>query len=99
MPETPATYDEPWQAELMATVFALQEHGIVDARAMTDALAARRRTDRPDGNRYFEDVLEALEEVLANSTGIDAGVIGERMVAWRAAYLATPHGKPVRLDA
>ncbi len=83
----------------MATVFALQEHGIVDARAMTKALAARRRTDQPDHDRYFEDVLDALEEALGEATGINTGIIGERAGAWRAAYLATPHGKPVRLDA
>lgn len=74
----------------MATVFALQEHGVVDARAMTDALAARRQTDQVDDDRYFEDVLDALEEVLGGATGIDGGAIGERVNAWRAAYQATP---------
>lgn len=83
----------------MATVFALQEHGVVDARAMTDALAARRQTDQVDDDRYFEDVLDALEEVLGGATGIDGGAIGERVNAWRAAYQATPHGQPVRLAA
>ena len=94
------TYAEPWQAALMAAVFALQQHGVIEPTTFAQALAARRRTDRDQSGQpdtYFEDVLSALEEVLLGATDIDEPAIVERIAAWRAAYLATPHGQPVQL--
>ena len=47
---------------------------------------------------YYEAALAALEELAADA-GIGAGTLDARVEAWRAAYLATPHGEPVELGA
>jgi len=53
------------------------------------------KEDRRDS--YYQHWLAALEQ-LAIAKGLSgAGELAQRVQAWREAYLATPHGKPVEL--
>lgn len=91
-------FAEPWHAQTLATAHALIRAGQVTAGQWAEtlgaALARAEETGRPDTEEtYYLAALEALEEVAP----LDATALAERKSAWKAAYLRTPHGKPVEL--
>ena len=66
MPEPPAPFDAPWQAQLHALTVALHESGAFEWSEWTDALSAelKRADAAPDGSDYHERALTALTELL-----------------------------------
>ncbi|KNG92879.1 nitrile hydratase accessory protein [Pseudaestuariivita atlantica] len=99
----PPGFDAPWQAQLYAVTRALEGEGLFTAAEWSDALGAaldEARADGPvdGGPGYWLAWMAALEGLLRQRSGIEAAEIAEKVTAWRAAYLSTPHGQPVRLD-
>jgi nitrile hydratase accessory protein len=95
LPEAP--FDEPWQAQAFALAVELHRQGAFTWTEWADALAGQiaARGDNP----YYENWLAALE-ALATGKGLAAKVeLADRKAAWERAFLTTPHGKPVELDA
>jgi nitrile hydratase accessory protein len=98
------TFAEPWQAEAFATVQALIDADVVTPKEWMDALAAaiaeHRQGGDPDlGDTYYEHWLAALERVLAAKDLVTPDATDARAEDWRRAYLNTPHGQPVDLEA
>jgi nitrile hydratase accessory protein len=95
-------FDEPWQAEALAIADTLVQSGMFSASAWSSALGlalkqADSRGDKDTQETYYQCVLIALETLVAGHSDIDAeAMIGKRK-DWEQAYLATPHGQPVRL--
>lgn len=92
----------PWHAELFALTVALNEAGHFgwpDWTGRFAATLARRGAGRPldGGDDYFLAWLETLEAMLAEAGVAGAAEVEAARAAWEAAYLATPHGQPVRL--
>lgn len=101
LPEPP--FAEPWQARLWALTQRLAEAGLFDwpgwAQAFGAALARARAAGGPeDGANYYDLWLETLEALLAER-GIAPAEVDAMAEAWERAYLATPHGAPVRLGS
>ena len=95
-------FDEPWQAQVLAMADTLITAGVVAPTAWSEALGAALRDAAAGGapdnaETYYRAALAALEAVLAAHGGVSVASLDERQDAWRAAYLATPHGKPVVL--
>lgn len=94
-------FTEPWQAQTMALAHALVERGTIAPGDWSAALGAALRDavsrGAPDtAETYYAAALTALESVLGR-LGLDADAVADRTEAWRRAYLATPHGRPVEL--
>jgi nitrile hydratase accessory protein len=89
----------PWEASAFAMVLALHRAGRFAWRDWVELLAAEIGAAEPDptGALYYERWTRALEKLLARLGLLTEQAIGERTLAWRAAYLATPHGQEVRL--
>ena len=101
-PEQPFT--EPWHAELFATTHALARAGAFDWADWTEAFVAALAADveaggATDGSTYYEIWLAALEGFLVERGLADDVALGDLRQAWTDAYLTTPHGEPVELDA
>lgn len=101
-PETPSRFDEPWQAQLFALTVALSDAGLFSWHDWTHAFGAtlkRHGQAGPldGGNDYFMAWLETLEHVLAGLGHAESDEAKAVKALWEAAYLATPHGQPVRL--
>lgn len=99
---SPSRFDEPWQAQLFALTVALNEAGHFGWPEWTQAFGAtlrRRGTERPqDGSAdYYAAWLETLEGFLDATGHSPKAEAARTRAAWKAAYLATPHGQPVRL--
>ncbi|MDF1726589.1 MAG: nitrile hydratase accessory protein [Sulfitobacter sp.] len=96
-------FDEPWHAQVFALTVHLNETGQLhwpDWAARFGATLKRHGLEKElnGGEDYFAAWLETLEAILADR---DAGAPAELerfRAAWEAAYLATPHGQPVRID-
>lgn len=98
----PSHFDEPWQAQLFALTVALNEAGHFGWPEWTAAFGAtlkRRGAGRAqDGSAdYYAAWLETLENVLDAKGHAPRPEAARTKAAWEAAYLSTPHGKPVRL--
>jgi nitrile hydratase accessory protein len=100
-------FEAPWHAQLFAVTVALRDAGVIDWpdwTARLGATLARHGTDAAGraldgGDDYFTAWLETLETLLVETGTAPAEEQARLRAAWEAAYLATPHGAPVRLDA
>ena len=98
----PSKFDEPWQAQLFALTVALNEAGHFawpDWAAAFGATLKRRGAERAQdgGADYYAAWLETLEGFLDARGHAPTAEALKAKVAWEAAYLATPHGQPVKI--
>ena len=98
----PSTFEEPWQAELFALTVALSEGGLFGWPEWTERFGAVLKAhgagrELDGGADYFAAWLEALERLLADRGAASADEAARMRAAWEAAFLATPHGQPVRI--
>ncbi|MDH3692102.1 MAG: nitrile hydratase accessory protein [Gammaproteobacteria bacterium] len=101
-PENEPPFQEPWQAQALATALGLQEAGIITVTEWSEALGvaiknAQAAGDPDAGDTYYNHVLEALETLLRDKSLIGADELSTRKAKWKQAYLTTPHGQPVAL--
>jgi len=91
-------FAEPWQAQAFALALKLHEGGAFTwvewAEALSEALA---RDPTDDGSRYYEHWVAALERLATGRSLATQDELARRKAAWKAAYLRTPHGRPVEL--
>lgn len=97
-------FSEPWEAQAFALAVQLSRRGLFTWSEWTDAFAAEIKEAQaagdPDlGDTYYRHWARALEKLVTAKGGIDATTLTERAEAWRRAYLNTPHGKPINLEA
>jgi nitrile hydratase accessory protein len=97
-------FAEPWQAEAFALTVRLHEAGCFSWPEWAAALAAvlrevRDRAELDDGSRYYDHWLAALERLVTAKQMLTASDLDRRKAAWAQAYLSTPHGQPVELQA
>ena len=89
---------QPWQAQAFALAVRLHAEG---AFAWTDWAAALShelaRDPEPDGSRYYEHWVAALENLVTKRGLVSAPDLDARREAWADAYRHTPHGQPVVL--
>jgi nitrile hydratase accessory protein len=95
-------FEEPWHAEVFALTVALSEAGRFSWADWTETLGATlarhgQSRELDSGSDYFVAWLEALESLLARLGDAEPDRVEDLRDAWEAAYLATPHGKPVKL--
>ena len=101
-PQEVTRFDEPWHAQVFALTAVLSEAGRFSWADWTETfgatLARHGHSHELDGGHdYFTAWLEALETLLARLGDAEPDRVEELRDAWEAAYLATPHGRPVRL--
>jgi nitrile hydratase accessory protein len=89
----------PWEASAFAMVLALHRAGHFEWGEWVELLAQEIGSAEPDptGELYYERWTRALEKLLGRLGLLTEEEIDARSRAWRAAYLATPHGHEVRL--
>lgn len=97
-------FDEPWQAQALGLAFSLAERGLFTPAQWSQALGAEHRRLLKEGasdtpQTYYEAVTGALERLISECEICPGAEIEGRTKAWRRAYLNTPHGKPVQLEA
>lgn len=97
-----AVFDEAWQAEALAIADTLVQSGMFTARAWSEALGRALReaqidADSDNQQTYYQCVLSALESLVADNSEVGLRAMHDKRKDWEAAYLSTPHGKPVRL--
>ncbi len=95
-------FDEPWQAQVLAMVDTLIAKGTIEATAWSDSLGNELKKAQLSGasdniTTYYKAVLQALEQLLDRNTDISGSEVSNKRDAWEQAYLATPHGQPVKL--
>ncbi len=97
-------FDEPWQAQVLGIADRLVDAGVLSAKDWAEDLGSELQTAMESGapdnkETYYCAVLAALERLLGGSGAISRDELDDRVEAWRQAYLATPHGRPVELPA
>lgn len=101
-PHAITRFDEPWHAQVFALTVALSEAGRFGWPEWTQAFGATLARhglsrDLDGGEDYYTAWLETLESLLAAKGLAAPDQVAVLRDAWEAAYLATPHGHPVRL--
>ncbi len=99
---TPA-FERPWHAQVYALKEACLEQSLFTPGDWSAALGAaldRARAQGPvdGGEPFWLAWQDALETLVAGAGAADRSAVDQTAEAWRAAYLSTPHGAPVRLS-
>ena len=77
-------------------------NGVISAAVWSDTLGSELKkaqsTDASDDmTTYYKAALQALEQLLDQYADISQSEVLDKRDAWEQAYLATPHGQPVKL--
>ena len=96
------TFNEAWQAQVLAIAQNLIATGAIGADDWSNALGAALRELQVDAEtdtveNYYQAALNALETVLQVNCGVSKQVMDQRKSDWTRAYKTTPHGQPVKL--
>ena len=96
------TFNEAWQAQVLAIAQNLIADGKVAADDWSNALGAELRAVQVDAEtdtveNYYQAALNALETVLQVNCGVSKQAMDQRKSDWTHAYETTPHGQPVKL--
>ncbi len=96
------SFDEAWQAQVLAIAQNLVDEGAIEASDWSNALGVALRKHQVDADTdtpevYYKAALEALETVLQDKCGVPQDLMDERKSDWTRAYESTPHGDPVEL--
>lgn len=102
--ESGPVFAEPWQAQAFALAVKLSAEGYFTWKEWAATLAAEfkaadARGEPDDGSRYYHHWLAALEKLVAAKGLADPVRLDACRSAWEKAYLRTPHGQPVEIDA
>jgi nitrile hydratase accessory protein len=98
-PPKPA-FSEAWHAQVLAMAGTMVKAGHFTATDWAEALGAELKAavgQEDSEATYYACALNALEALSAREAGISQVDQVARKDAWEAAYLRTPHGKPVVL--
>lgn len=92
----------PWHAEAFAIAVTLEGRGCFTWPEWTEvfgAVLAEQGQDRAldGGDDYFLAWIAALERICTSKGLAESEGLARIKSDWEAAYLATPHGAPVRL--
>jgi nitrile hydratase accessory protein len=95
-------FEAPWHAQLFALTVHLNETGRFTWPEWAETFGATLRQhglskELNGGEDYFMAWLDALETLLVSSGTARLGDLSDLKEAWTQAYVATPHGVPVRL--
>jgi len=96
-------FREGWQAQVLAVANGLISEGHISAGQWTDTFATELRKPDPSASdeldAYYRAALCALESLLNAKSAVPSNDLNERTELWRRAYLNTPHGQPVEMEA
>ena len=95
-------FHKPWHAQIFALTVHLNEQGHFDwkdwSKVFGDALSSKGSKDLIiNDDDYYSIWLRTLEEFLGETKKIQSDEIIQYFQDWRAAFLNTPHGQPVKL--
>jgi nitrile hydratase accessory protein len=102
--EPAPAFAEPWQARAFACAVELSRRGLYNWREWVQAFGAEiaahpaRPGEEPDA-AYHRQWLATLEKLAALKAVASAAEVDARAEQWRRAYLNTPHGQAVKLEA
>ncbi|MDA7425357.1 nitrile hydratase accessory protein [Thalassococcus lentus] len=97
-------FEAPWHAQAFALAVHLNEKGAFAwpdwAEVFGAVLAEHGLTKELDGgDDYFLAWIDALERICTRKNFAEAEALAGLKAQWERAYLNTPHGDPVRIDA
>ena len=96
-------FQEPWHAQIFAITVHLHQSEMFGwpdwASRFSETLKVHGLSKELNGgDDYFHAWLVTLENLLSDQELASDPEIGRLVTAWREAYLATPHGQPVKLS-
>ena len=96
-------FHKPWHAQIFALTVHLNEQGHFDwkdwSKVFSDALSSKGSKDLIiNDDDYYLIWLRTLEKFLGETVEIQSDEITQYFQDWRAAFLNTPHGQPVKLE-
>ena len=97
-------FNEPWELQAFSITVSLMDEGYFTraewADTLTQAIRAAQAAGDPDlGNTYYSHWVNALETICVEKGLTVQDEMDQRKADWRQAYLNTPHGTPIVLEA
>lgn len=95
-------FEAPWHAQAFALAVYLNERGVFDWPEWTQVFGAvlaehGLAKELDGGDDYFLAWVGALERICSEKGVAELEALSALKTSWERAYLATPHGAPVRI--
>lgn len=96
-------FEAPWHAQAFAMAVHLNARGVFEWPEWTQVFGrvlAQHGVAKElnGGDDYFLAWVSALEQICTQKGVAQTGALSELKSSWERAYLATPHGDPVRVE-
>lgn len=96
-------FHKPWHAQIFALTVHLNEQGHFEwkdwSKTFSAALSSKGSKELIiNDDDYYLIWLKTLEEFLGETVKLQSDEIIQYFQDWRAAFLNTPHGQPVKLE-
>lgn len=114
-PKPDRAFEEPWHAAAFALAVHLHDRGVFTWPEWSEALGRSLRAAEHErggsqgddeatessasGECYYTAWLAALQSLLEERGMVGMEQVDSAIDAWREAYLRTPHGEPVEMNA
>lgn len=97
-------FEQEWQAQILAMVDALVINNSIAPASWSETFGEGLRrahaAGKPDDlGTYYAVALDTLEMLVTEQCKVTAEELSNKQQAWKQAYLDTPHGLPVKLQA
>ncbi|MGH1416595.1 MAG: nitrile hydratase accessory protein [Pelagimonas sp.] len=97
-------FEAPWHAQAFALAVYLNEQGVFNWPEWTQVFGAvlaqhGLAQELDGGDDYFLAWVAALEKICAAKGVAEIEALSALKASWERAYLVTPHGDPVRVEA
>lgn len=97
-------FEAPWHAQAFALAVYLNEQGVFGWPEWTEVFGATLaeqglNKELDGGDDYFLAWVAALESICTQKGVAELGALAALKKSWEQAYLVTPHGAPVRVEA
>ena len=96
------SFEKPWHGQIFAITVSLSENKVFEWSEFSKSLAEQIKIDKTEkqngSDDYFFSWIKALENLIINKNVVDQSNLNITKQKWKDAFLATPHGHPVKIN-
>ena len=96
------SFEKPWHGQIFAITVSLSENKVFEWSEFSKALADQIKIDKTEkqngSDDYFFSWIKALENLIIKKNVVDQSNLNITKQKWKDAFLATPHGQPVKIN-
>ena len=96
------SFEKPWHGQIFAITVSLSENKVFEwtefSKVLSDQIKMDKTKKQNGGDDYFFSWIKALEKLIIKKNVVDQINLNITKLKWKDAFMATPHGQPVKIN-